>query len=530
MVKKALPVTFLNNMKEMFDQYNRSDEYPLFLDSFMEESVRGIRWNSLKIQNAGEFEALLGIMAAESDFTQLQDENLRRVPWSSDGYYIPCDFFPGKHPFYQAGLFYIQEPSAMLPAFALQAEPGDHVLDLCAAPGGKTVKIAADLQGKGILFSNDINEVRVKALVRNVELAGCTNCVVLNESPANIAKHLPGYFDKILLDAPCSGEGMFRRDPDAISSWEYFGNDACVKMQREILESIDILLKPGGILVYSTCTFSTREDEEMIQWFLERHPDFEVLEQETIPGVDSGLSTNPILQKTCRILPHHAKGEGHFCAKLRKGMASDCTTVQYEKIGKGDPVDKMFSGSSSKKKQRGYAENNRKSFEEDVTKDEFLKAFSDFSKDVLTTECVNGIMHQFNQFLQIIHGHVYSLPEAIPSLDGLRIAKKGLYIGTVKKVKNGISFEPSHSFLLSRTKSDLIRKINFSTKDPGLMKYLKGETIFFPATNPADPRKINYETGRYVPVCVEDYPIGWGKGMAGDMVKNLYPQGWRKQV
>ena len=490
-------------MKNLFQEYDLMNEYDSFLQSFSQESLRGIRLNSLKIHSASEAFTILRQMYDESEDGKdtLQaggspESLFPRIPWSDDGYYIPNGFFPGRHLFYLAGLFYLQEPSAMLPANILEARPGEHILDLCAAPGGKTAKIAADMKGAGILISNDINETRVKALVRNVELMGCSNCIVLNESPENIARHLPGYFDKILLDAPCSGEGMFRRDPDAIASWEKFGNDACVKMQREILASVDRLLKPGGILVYSTCTFSTRENEEMIQWFLQEHPSYTVVKIGETPAIRHGLSHVESLTRTARIFPHHADGEGHFCAKLQKNQDEACINNPQtpEKadctLGQGRNETIRYTKSSSIKKGKNATKTAMEEYHE-FTKENFLQAFHQFTKDVLTTACADRILLSVSNHLQIIQGHVYTLPEAIPSLDGLKIAKKGLYLGDLKVKKTTIHFEPSHSFLISLNRTDLLKYLSFSTKDPNLQKYIKGETIFHFGENENENEKEN---------------------------------------
>ncbi len=515
-MKKPLPDSFLENMKRLFAEFGKMDELDAFIRSFSMEPKRGIRINSLKVALGREAEEVLA---------QSVPGALTKVPWSNDGFYIPDESAPGKHPFYLAGLYYLQEPSAMLPAAVLDAKPGEHILDLCAAPGGKTVKIAADMRGEGILISNDINETRVKALVRNVELAGCVNCVVLNESPERLAQKLPGYFDKILLDAPCSGEGMFRRDPDAVASWKKYGGDTCVKMQREILTSADLLLKPGGILVYSTCTFSARENEEMIEGFLREHPDYTVLPIGPFQGVDTGLSKTETLRRTGRIFPYKADGEGHFCAKIQKGEAPSDVRGCGESFG-GDRKMVRSTITKSRKRIESPSQPNMYAFSDE----EFKKAFREFSQDVLTSECVDAVMDAADRHIHIIQGHVYTLPEPIPSLDGLKIAKKGLYLGDLKIAKRAqILFEPSHSFLLSRKRSELKRCLSFSAQDPTLLRYLKGETIFHPDIGTPDSGcEEASPSARFVAVCAEGYPVGWGKQMSGSMIKNLYPQGWRR--
>ncbi len=523
---KPLPIKFTQNMKTLFDEYLTNEDYDLFIQSFSDQTHRGIRFNSLKISERDEFLDLLKQMYKDFGLPA----SFEPVLWSDDGFYLEGEFFPGRHFLYNTGIFYIQEPSAMLPAFVLNAKPKEIILDLCAAPGGKTVKIAADMKGEGILFSNDINETRVKALVRNVELMGCTNCVVLNESPEHLAMQMPGYFDKILLDAPCSGEGMFRRDSDAIMSWENFGNDACVKMQREILHHVDKLLKPGGVLVYSTCTFSTLENEEMIKWFCLEYPWFEVVPITNLKGVDHGLSIDLQIKGTARIFPHYSKGEGHFCAKLFKNplpeSLSDKIESENAEFVKNSP--KASAINIYTKTIRNNRTKNDKSQEKyqnkvpiDFNKEQFINAFITFSNDVLTSECVDKVLFSCNQHLQIISGHVYTLPQEIPALNTLKIAKKGLYLGELKSAKSKIIFEPSHSFLLSRTRTDLKNSLSFDASDPILLKYLKGETI---SCQIPDSLFAN----SYIPICVQGFPVGWGKIMESDMIKNLYPQGWRK--
>ena len=193
--------------------------------------------------------------------------NLKPIPWTKDGFYYSKEESPGKHPFYHAGLYYIQEPSAMFPGAVIDAKPGEYILDLCAAPGGKSVQIAAGMKGRGLLVANDISSDRIKALVKNIELLGVTNSIVTNDTPENLASKFPEFFDKILVDAPCSGEGMIRKDENAAKSLEKFDSNVYPGMQREILQNAYKMLKPGGLLVYSTCTFSPEENEMIIDWF-----------------------------------------------------------------------------------------------------------------------------------------------------------------------------------------------------------------------------------------------------------------------
>jgi len=229
-----LPAEFMDKMNRLLGD----NEYNELLKSYSESRYYGLRVNTLKIK--------------VKEFLKISPFKLEPVPWTSDGFYYPEGENPGKHPYYHAGLYYIQEPSAMLPGAVLGAKPGEKVLDLCAAPGGKTVQVAAAMENSGIIIANDINADRVKALVKNIELCGVRNAIVLNETPERIASGFEGYFDRILVDAPCSGEGMFRKDEDAARSWESFKCETCSGMQKTILESVDRRLRPGGSLVYFT--------------------------------------------------------------------------------------------------------------------------------------------------------------------------------------------------------------------------------------------------------------------------------------
>ena len=265
-----LPELFLEQMKELL-----GEEYQAYLDSFQEERVYGLRVNTGKI-SCEEFEKICPFP-------------IRRIPWIENGYYYDADSKPAKHPYYFAGLYYLQEPSAMTPANRLPVEPGDRVLDLCAAPGGKSTELGVKLSGKGVLVSNDISNSRAKALLKNLELFGIPNTYILSEAPHRLVPHFREYFDKILIDAPCSGEGMFRKEPGVIKSWLEKGNDFYAKLQREISESALQMLKPGGLLMYSTCTFSSKEDEQTVEALLENHPELELVEIAPLEGFDPGI-------------------------------------------------------------------------------------------------------------------------------------------------------------------------------------------------------------------------------------------------
>ena len=303
-ITELLSPAFLSRMQNML-----GDEYESFLKSYEAPRTYGLRVNTAKI-SCDEFERIVPFPVTP-------------IPWISNGYFYPEDVRPSFCPLYQAGLFYLQEPSAMTPASCLPVTPGENVLDLCAAPGGKATALGAMLNGSGLLVANDISASRTRALLRNIELFGITNAFVTNETPAHLGKHFPEFFHKILLDAPCSGEGMFRKDRKMVKAWEEHGPEFFVKIQRSIITQAAQMLKPGGMLLYSTCTFSPEENEQTIEFLLQEYPQFKICDIKGYEGFSDGilkasLSGNEQLKKTIRIFPHKMEGEGHFIALLKK--------------------------------------------------------------------------------------------------------------------------------------------------------------------------------------------------------------------
>jgi NOL1/NOP2/sun family putative RNA methylase len=457
-----LPGEFLNKMKSLLD----NKEYDEFIESYEQPRYYGLRVNTLKISVEG--------------FLKITPFNLEPIPWTRDGFYYPEGENPGRHPYYNAGLYYIQEPSAMLPGEVIDAKPGEYILDLCAAPGGKTVQIAAGLKGKGLLVANDINADRVKALVKNIELCGVKNAVVLNETPEKLVLKFEGFFDKILVDAPCSGEGMFRKDEEAARSWERYKCEKCESMQWDIMQNVDRMLKPGGCIVYSTCTFSPEEDERMISRFLDLHDNYEILEIPKVAGIESGRPEwsdgNAGLAKTARLWPHRVKGEGHFVALLRKKSIGD--TAMFE------PSTLNFQHST--KNGDGWHE-------------------------ALSTFISKNLNISIAGHFEAKGSNIYNLPVPFPDLNGLKVAKFGWYLG---EYVNG-RFDPSHSLVVSLKRNELKKTIDFSAESREASSYLKGETVM-----------AEGDSG-LVAVCIDGYTAGWAK-QSGDMLKNLYPKGWRK--
>ncbi|MCR4779431.1 MAG: RsmB/NOP family class I SAM-dependent RNA methyltransferase [Lachnospiraceae bacterium] len=456
-----LPASFELRMKEML-----KDEYEAFLLGYDKEHFSGLRLNRLKI--------------TPDKWAKINPGETKPIPWIDNGFYIKTN--SGEythHPYYYAGLYYIQEPSAMTPANILGVTPGDRVLDVCAAPGGKSTELASKLEGKGVLVSNDISNTRAKALVKNLGVFGVTNSTIISEDPHNLVKVFDGYFDKILVDAPCSGEGMFRKDPAIMKNWEQYGTGYYADLQKKILTDVCKMLRPGGDLLYSTCTFSPEEDEGAIEFILDTYPEFEVIDiTEKYEGFAKGEpsyinSDKEEIKGTVRIWPHRCEGEGHYVALLHK---------------KGEDFKKSYGITYKKAK---------------LTEEEerFLKKLG-YTKDELErTE---------------IHGEkLYLIPEGMPDITGLRILRNGLYLGDRKKNR----FEPSQPLAMSLNTENMKAIVSFKADDERVIKYLKCETI------DADT-EIKDTIDGYVLVCIEGYPLGWGK-VSGKTIKNKYFPGWR---
>ena len=314
------PKQYEENMKALLTE----EGFSSYAATFEHEYRQGLRVNTLKI-------------SPEDFLKRRSDLSLRPVPWCPEGFYFSGETSAfSKHPDYAAGLYYLQEPSAMAPAAILPIEKGDVVLDLCAAPGGKSTYLAAKLGKSGVLFSNDISPSRAKALLKNLELTGTTQAVVISEAPYALSRRFPELFDKILVDAPCSGEGMFHKEPAIMKNWEQYGNEYYAKLQREILESAWQMLKKGGMLLYSTCTFSPMEDEQMVMSFLEAHPDMSLRPIDKVGGMEDGHpewthQKDENLRMTARFWPQKLEGQGHFAALFYKSEEGSGQSAAAEK-------------------------------------------------------------------------------------------------------------------------------------------------------------------------------------------------------
>lgn len=460
----VLPLEFENKMKQLL-----GTEYSLFRDSYEKQRAYGLRINYLKEKGAKE-----GIRQDVISMFQMEP-----VPWAKDGYYYREECRPGRHPYHYAGLYYIQEPSAMAVAALLDPKPGERVLDLCAAPGGKSSHIASMMMGEGFLLSNEIHPARGKILSQNMERMGAGNVVVSNEDSGKLAKEFPEFFHKIVVDAPCSGEGMFRKDETARKEWSPDHVTLCAKRQLEILDNGARMLQPGGRLVYSTCTFSPEENEQTIESFLESHEDFYVEQQDSVPdGLSQGRpewskNENLQLKNTFRIWPHLAEGEGHFLAVLRKKDCKGKKSVRQEEKG--------------------------------IIKE---KAILKGLKELLEQICPEA-KELLNRKNYIQFGdQIYLLPEDMGTIKGMKILRPGLHLGSIKKNR----IEPAHglAMYLDETKAAKVCRLNLEEAKA----YLRGESIQKPG-----------EKG-WILMTLEGCSLGWAK-QSGTILKNHYPKGLR---
>ncbi len=391
-----LPEAFLNRIKEQL-----GEEYPNYLKSLERPRAVALRFNPLK---------------GEQPDLPFVGEN---VPWEENGYYYDPSSRPGLHPYHEAGVYYLQEASAMSAVALLQPQPGERVADLCAAPGGKSTQIAARMNNQGFLLCNEYSPKRAKILSRNIERMGVSNALVTNENMENLAKRLPGYFHRVLIDAPCSGEGMFRKEEAAVTDWSEDTVAMCAQRQRDILQNGAKLVAPGGRLVYSTCTFAPAENEETVAAFLAENPDFSLVD------VSAPWFTK-VSQGQFRLWPHKLLGEGHFVAVMEKsgGEPSDTAPQSGEK---------------------------------------FPKAWEAFAKE-LDIALPRGKAVSFGDTW-------YWAPEALVQLKGLKVLRPGLELGKLIKDR----FEPAHALALwldsCRSCHDL------APEGEEIAKYLHGDVL-----------------------------------------------------
>ena len=460
-----LPIEFEKKMKAFL-----GDEWDDFLYSYDNNRFQALRFNTLKVQSPEERMRILKVLGISSD---------KKVSWANEAYYFDENVRPGKHPYHEMGLYYIQEPSAMSAAALLAPKPGMRVLDLCAAPGGKSTQLATYLGDSGLLVSNEINTQRSRILSQNIERMGIKNAIVTNEDSFVLASHFPGFFNAIQVDAPCSGEGMFRKLPEAIEQWSMENVAICAARQKEILDNAAVMLKPGGTIVYSTCTFSKEENEDVIEYFLERHHDFTLEEME-------------------RFWPHKVDGEGHFVAKLvRRG----CVDTDLK---------------ADRKTKKNKNSKNRKNETKPVLTKENMKLLSEFLDETISEDMAAWIK---NSRLVMFGEQLYRLPDMEVDIKGLKVQRAGLHIGEFKKQR----FEPSHSLALALKLSEAKNVVKLTWDDPQTTGFFNGQSVMLSDEQTAECKK------GWALVCVDGYPAGWGK-VNGAQVKNHYPKGLRNKI
>lgn len=532
-METAFPPLFAEQMQALL-----GEEYESFLASYDEDRWYGLRVNTLKI-DAVAFRSLSEL-----------GSQLEPIPWAPDGYYYPEAARPGKHPHHHAGLYYIQEPSAMAPVELLDVQPGHRVLDLCAAPGGKSTQIAAKLRGRGLLVANDPASDRAKALAKNIERAGVRNAVVLQEEPAALAHAFAGYFDRILVDAPCSGEGMFRKEPSMIAYWGKQSAATYAVLQDEILRQAAAMLAPGGRLVYSTCTFTPEENECRIAALLQARPELSIVPTAPAHGWQPGLeqfvgnvnSVSEALRGTVRLWPHHVKGEGHYAAVLTRS-AEPVTPVFAASDDEGmgdtspravaDTSRRAVAGASLRSQPPSSASRRDHKASRPVSAGKGGRAGRGLSEPVQASPAEQWSRFAADQLAlsaaldgrQVAYGsRLYLQPEGLPSLDGLRVMRPGWYMGEAGKHR----FEPSQALAMGLTAADAVRILDLEADDPAVWRYLRGETVEAAAERICSgaSRRAAEEPKGYVLVCVDGYPLGWGKWQQG-VLKNELAPGWR---
>jgi NOL1/NOP2/sun family putative RNA methylase len=444
------------------------NEYPSFAASYDAAPAAGLRINTLKVP-VEAFRALVSF-------------DLTPVPWCPAGFTLPEEQTPGKHPWHAAGLYYLQEPSAMAVAELLESRPGERVLDLAAAPGGKATHIASLMGGQGLLIANELHPKRAWDLAENLERWGVRHAAITNEPPERLAERFAGFFDRVLLDAPCSGEGMFRKSEAARREWTPALVAGCSLRQSTILGHAARLVRPGGRLVYSTCTFAPEEDEEVLARFLEVHDAFEMVEPAPRPGFSPGRSEWIVerpgreiagnVAAAVRLWPHIGPGEGHFVAVLQRRLTIEPVAQPrlWTPVRLPRPAEQAY------------------------------RAF-----------CAGHLAGvPAAERLALVGSYLYALPPELPDLSGLRFLHPGWWLGTLKKDR----FEPSHALALGVTVREALRSVCLDADSPELRAYLQGGSF-----------RSSGDDG-WLLIAVDGYPLGWGKRVNGT-VKSHYPKGLR---
>ena len=466
---------------ELFEQRMKSllgEEYPAYLASYDRPRNVGLRLNPLKTHTPPDLRCF----------------GLTPIPWEPNGFYYDPATRPGLSAYHEAGLYYLQEASAMAPAGLLDVRPGMKVLDLCAAPGGKTTQLAAALDGRGLLVCNEINPKRAKILARNIERLAVANALVLNEHPQRLEERFAGFFDRILVDAPCSGEGMFRKEEAAVTDWSPETVEMCANRQVEILRSAAKMLKPGGRLVYSTCTFAPSENEGAVSRFLAEHPDFSVVQTDApwfAPGRPDWVEYPADgIEHTFRLWPHLLHGEGHYAAVLEKKMPP-CAKGAAGQSEAGE----SYAGSRCQR----TTPPSRRGRDTSPCAGEAQALLAKFQKETRAA-LPEGKLLNFGQSLFLV-------PEEMPELHGLKVLRPGLELGQVLKNR----FEPAHAWALWLKTANSVA--DYPADSPEIAAYLRGETLNGPQTG-------------WTLVQADGLSLGWVKG-SGGILKNHFPKALR---
>ncbi|AEB11497.1 16S rRNA (cytosine(1407)-C(5))-methyltransferase RsmF [Marinithermus hydrothermalis] len=437
------PKAFLHRMHDLL-----GEEYPAFLKALTaQDRSYGLRVNTLKLEPRA--------------FQALSPWPLEPIPWCPEGFYYPPEARPGPHPYFYAGLYYIQEPSAQAVGVLAAPKPGERVLDLAAAPGGKTTHLAARMQGQGLLIANEVDGRRVRGLLENVERWGARLAVV-SARVEQLAQAWGGYFDRVVLDAPCSGEGMFRKDPEAVRHWGPGSPARASRIQRRLILAAAALVRPGGVLVYATCTFAPEENEAVVAALLEAHPEFEVEDARFhpafAPGVPAWGGGEVRLERTARLWPHRLRGEGHYLARLRRTDGPEGTPPRV-RVPRVDPT--------AQAEWRAFARRHLETLPE-------------------------GVIWERS-------GHLYLLPEDLPSLDRIKAPAPGLYLGQAKKGR----FVPAKALAHYLRPGTAGPTFDLDPEDSRALRFAQGEGV-----------EAVGEDGWYL-VTTKGHALGWGRLKGG---------------
>ncbi|MCS7259297.1 MAG: RsmB/NOP family class I SAM-dependent RNA methyltransferase [Anaerolineae bacterium] len=459
---EQLPVAFVTRMRALLGA-----EAEDFLDSINQSPHLGLRVNTLKV--------------APETFRSISPFSLEPVPWCPEGFLVTSRdrARPSRHPYYAAGLYYLQEPSAMAVAVLLDPRPGEYVLDLCAAPGGKATHLLTRMQNTGLLVANEVVRSRVSTLLTNLELFGARSILVINETAQALAEHWKGVFDCVLVDAPCSGEGLFRKNPIARREWSPSSVEGCAARQEMLLRKAADLVREGGRLVYSTCTFSPEENEAVVAYFLRARGDYHLVEPPRFPGFSPGrpdwiasdLARGLPLERCVRLWPHLTVGEGHFIAVLeREGSAP-----------------------------RAYLASHTAALPSKIS-----HLVETFWNDVVATR------EMPDSGWYVSGSEVFWSPVSPAEWKGLRIVRTGWLLGRVARDQ----FVPSHALAMTLCGADVRRSWELGSDCAAAISYLQGQPLT--SSGPEGWVLITYE----------GYALGWGKRV-GMIIKNHYPRHMR---